>query len=260
MKRMQTLDRGSLPAQPNQSLIDGLACLSALAVHREGVGSRQLARELGLNVMRVNRLLKTLAATKLARQLPDRRYTAGAAMHVLSVQSLFSSNLLRRTLDAVPRLPHQTHGVALGVLWQDRVCYLFHAPPGTDPASAIGRHALFPAFESSIGLALLSHEPLARVRKLFSAQASTSNQTWPRLRDTLTRARRQGWAWVVQNGKRPSGSLAVPVGEPPYAALALTGVLSASERDAVLPAMRQVAAQIDHAEKSAIAPAQAGDD
>src|SRR3954470_11988766 len=85
-----------LPAQPNQSLIDGLSVLQALAVSNEPVGGRALARQLGLEPTRVNRLLKTLAHLGMARQDPDRKYLPGPAMHVLSALSLFGSGLIRR--------------------------------------------------------------------------------------------------------------------------------------------------------------------
>ena len=85
-----------LNAQPNQSLIDGIATLQALAMSPEPIGSRELARQLGIDSTKVNRLLKTLAYLGIARQTANRKYTAGPGMHVLAAQSLFASGLIRR--------------------------------------------------------------------------------------------------------------------------------------------------------------------
>src|SRR5262245_29763060 len=93
-----------LPAQPNQSLIDGLACLQALASSSEAVGNRELARALGLEPTRVNRLLKTLAHLGLAEQDAQRRYRPGPAIHVLAAQSLFGSKLIRRAIGPLEEL------------------------------------------------------------------------------------------------------------------------------------------------------------
>jgi len=87
-----------LPAQPNQSLIDGLACLQQLASEREPVGGRELARDLGLEPTRVHRLLRTLAHLGLAQQDAQRRYRPGPGIHVLAAQAMFGSGLLRRAL------------------------------------------------------------------------------------------------------------------------------------------------------------------
>ena len=82
-------------AQPNQSLIDGIAVLQALAVSPDPVGGRELARRLGFEPTRVNRLLKTLAYLNIARQTADRRYAPGPGMTVLAAQSLFASQFIQ---------------------------------------------------------------------------------------------------------------------------------------------------------------------
>ena len=119
-----------LPAQPNRSLIDGLACLQALAGTSGAVGCRELGRRLGLETTRVNRLLKTLAALGLAAQGQDRKYRPGPGIHVLAAQALFGSGLLRRAIDPLEDLHRFGLTVALGVLWRDHVAYLYHAEAG----------------------------------------------------------------------------------------------------------------------------------
>jgi DNA-binding IclR family transcriptional regulator len=155
-------------AQPNQSLIDGILTLQALASASEPVGCRELARQLGANTTRVNRLLKTLAYMGIVRQTSDRKYAPGPGMHVLAAQSLFASGLIRRALPELERLRRFGHTVAMGVLWNDSVSYLFHAPPGIEAARGLGRIGLLPATTSGIGIVLLAQLPDDEVRDIYA--------------------------------------------------------------------------------------------
>jgi DNA-binding IclR family transcriptional regulator len=237
-----------LPAQPNQSLLDGLEVLRALALTGSPVGGRELARTLGLDVMRTNRLLKTLAYAGLARQTPGRKYEPGPGMHVLSAQMLYASRLLARAqppLDELERTARR--GVALGVLWRDQVCYLYHhAGPGHPWPGAAGRD-LFPAVRSSVGMMLLAHAAPAALDELLDRGLADGFDGGRRgLRARLATIRAAGHAHVVQRAGEPfQGSLAVPVGDPaaPYAAVALMDVRPA-DVDALLPPLRAAAAKI----------------
>ena len=51
-----------MSSQPNQSLIDGIRCLQYLVSSDRAIGCRELARLMGTNATRVNRLLMTMAA------------------------------------------------------------------------------------------------------------------------------------------------------------------------------------------------------
>lgn len=212
----------TLPAQPNQSLLDGLALLQALAASEQPMGVRELARQLGWNPMRINRLLKTLAFAGMARQTPDRRYAAGPAMHVLSVQALVSGGLLRRSIKPVEQLPRTRHSVALGVLWQDKVVYLFHAAAGQSLGSAIGAHDLYPATQSSIGMMLLSQMRDEAVATLFADRPTPGYANLRQLHRKLAEIRKLGYAFIEQS--QTQASVAVPIGEPAYAGLALAQV------------------------------------
>ena len=159
--------RPKLNAQPNKSLIDGIATLQALATSPDPVGCRELARRLNIDSVKVNRLLKTLAYLGIARQTADRKYTAGPGMHVLAAQSLFASGLIRNALPVLESLRRFGHTVALGVLWQDNVSYSFHAPPGIEASRGLGRIGLLPATTSGIGVVLLSEHEDDDVRELY---------------------------------------------------------------------------------------------
>ena len=208
-----------MPAQPNQSLIDGLAVLQAIAGRDGAVGGRELARDLGLEPTRTNRLLKTLAALGLALQGEDRRYRPGPGVHVLAAQALHGSGLLRRAVPHLERLHRHGLTVALGVLWREHVSYLYHAQPGMAAADAIGRAGLYPAVESGIGMALLA--------------AHGDLRQHPTRRGQLQRIRRDGYAFVATQ-HRGHHSLGVALPDASGAGIALAGRISATRVPALV--------------------------
>lgn len=231
-----------LPAQPNQSLIDGLACLQAIATASEAVGSRELARRLGLEPTRVNRLIKTLAHLGLTAQTEARKYTVGPAIHVLAAQTLFASGLLRRALPVLRGLQSTRCWVALGVLWQDQVSYLCHADPLRPVEEGIGRISLYPATQSSIGMALLAAQPEAAVRQLYrNRDIPRFGRNLPALLRRVREIREKGYALVSDH---VDASLAVPIGKAPTAALALSGHRVASDQESCLVELQKVAERL----------------
>lgn len=153
-----------MSSQPNQSLSDGLACLTAVAAAAEPVAGRELARRLGLHHAKVNRLLMTLAELGLVRQDERRRYTTAGGLHVLAALAGHGSGLLKRLQPVLSALhaewPFAT--LAVGVLWQDRVAYTYHAGPGAQAVDALRVPGLYPAAESSIGVVLTEAGPPRR--------------------------------------------------------------------------------------------------
>lgn len=231
-------------AQPNQSLIDGLAVLQALAVANEPVGSREMARRLGLEPTRVNRLLKTLAALGLARQEPDRRYVPGPGMHVLSVQALYGSGLVRRAMPVLSAL-HQTGlTVALGVLWRAKVCYLFHAGPGRAPAEGWSATGLFPAHHSAVGLPLLATLSATELGELYRDADETPEGGLAALRSQLSQIQADGYVYLSPGGSRRDGAVGVAVGHPAFAGLALAGTISPKQVPQLSARLIEAAKQI----------------
>ena len=172
-----------MTAQPNQSVGNALACLVALTDADGAVGSRELARRLGFEHTRVNRLLGTLAELGLAERTADRKYRPGAGIHGLAAGAMRSSGLLQAALPEIRALHDAGFGVALGLLWFGRVVYLYHGNPQRPLEENIAAHAPWDPQDSSIG-------------KVLTARAAFS---------------------VVP------GSIAVMVGDPPIAGLALIG-------------------------------------
>jgi DNA-binding IclR family transcriptional regulator len=226
--------RNLAPAQPNQSLIDGLTCLQAIAGSETSVGTRELARLTGLEPTRVNRLLKTLAFLGLAEQDERRRYRPGPAMHVLAAQSLTGSGLLHRALGPLEELHRFGLIVALGVLWRGHVAYLYHGEPGTDRADAIGRAHLYQATVSGLGHVLLAADPEQR----------QFVELTPELEKELDLVNQRGYAFTP-SGNPPNWTVAVGIGSPPYAAIGLSGVIKSRQVGQLVTALREAAALIE---------------
>jgi DNA-binding IclR family transcriptional regulator len=146
-----------MPAQPNRSLADGVALLGVLCSGNGSIGSRELARQMGWEATRANRLLGTLRDLGLAEQDADRRYRPGPGVHLLAAQCLHGSGLLAAAIPVIRELRQPDMGFALGVLWQGNVCYLLHAGAGKPIEEGMRKASLLPADASSIGMVLEAH-------------------------------------------------------------------------------------------------------
>ena len=235
-----------LGAQPNQSLIDGIATLQALATAPEPMGCRELARRIGLDPTKVNRLLKTLTYLGIARQTANRKYTSGPGMHVLAAQSLFASGLMRRALPLLEGLRRFGHTVALGVLWNDSVSYLFHAPPGMEASRGLGRIGLLPASTSGIGMVLLSELDDARIAEIYSnvREIPQFPGGLPQLMEKIVETRTQGYARVHVADDRDHHVVAVTSGDPAHVGIALSGWIPEGSTAPLVEALRQAATEL----------------
>lgn len=232
-------------AQPNQSLIDGIATLQALATSPEPIGCRELARRLHLDPTRVNRLLKTLAYLGIARQTSNRKYMPGPGMHVLSAQSLFASGLIRNALPSLERLRRFGHTVALGVLWRHNVTYLYHAPPGVPAHEALGRIGVFPATRGGIGIALLAALDDRDVAEIYGEEEIPRVPGGlPALLAQLHQVREQGYARVRVKDDQDQHTVAITIGSPVHSAIGVSGWIPASATSSIVEALHQAAAEI----------------
>jgi DNA-binding IclR family transcriptional regulator len=237
--------QSQLGSQPNQGLIDGIATLQALATAPEPIGCRELARRIGLDTTKVNRLLKTLTYLGIARQTPDRKYTSGPGMHVLAAQSLFASGLMRRALPLLEGLRRFGHTVALGVLWKESVSYLFHAPPGIEAARGLGRIGLLPATISGIGMVLLSELDGERVSEIYAGKDIPNfPDGLAQLQDKLAEIRRLGYARVHVADDREHHVVAVSSGDPGHVGIALSGWIPDGSTAPLVEALRQAANEL----------------
>jgi DNA-binding IclR family transcriptional regulator len=236
-----------LPAQPNQSLIDGMACLQALAIRATPIGVRELARQLGMDRTRTHRLLATLAHLGMAQRDPTRKYSVGPGIHVLAAQCLHASRLLQWAADELQALQRFGYTTALGVMWTDQVSYLFHADPGIPWAAALGRLALFPASLSGLGLAVLAQMSDQQVRELYSCRPIPGfDNRISSLLEALQATRKRGYAIGMPAGRsEPDRSIGVALHCQPNAAIALSGDIPARQVRPIAAALIRAGKTID---------------
>lgn len=233
-----------LPHQPNRSLIDGLGVLQALTASREPVGSRGLARQLGLEPTRTNRLLKTLAHLGLAQQDAERRYAVGPAIHVLAAQSIRASGLVGRAIEPLRALERFRFITAMGVLWRTEVCYIYYATPGATVAQSLGSRDPHPATTSGLGLALLAQCDDEEIRRRYADQPIAGYPDPHALLARIAEVRRDGYA-LTTTERSPTGTIAIAMGRPAYVALGLAGEIEPDQGDAYVAALRDAARRIE---------------
>jgi DNA-binding IclR family transcriptional regulator len=225
-----------LPAQKVNGLIDGIEVLQELAMAGEATSGKTIADKLGLNSVRVNRLLKTLDYLGLAHRDSSRRYSIGSAMHVLAAQSMAASGLLARALPQLQKLSKFNKVVALGVLWKDQVCYLYHNNDPEDFNAGLSKVKLYPALESSIGVALLAELDEIQL-KLTLGERYTE-----KVKKTLQKISKNGFAALKHSDHT---SLAMPIGKPAYAALAISNIKNSEEQEKFLKILKEAVTEIE---------------
>jgi DNA-binding IclR family transcriptional regulator len=215
-----------LPAQPVHGLIDGLRVLQELASGSNPMSCKGLSEKLGIEVTRVNRILKTFDYLGLAYRTRDRKYQAGPGIQVLAIQSLVSSGLFVRALPVLEHLQQPNLVTALGVLWRDTVTYLYHKNPGMSFLESIGNLQLFPATESSIGMILLCEYDDEEIRELYRDRAIPGFTSLAELLENVGSIRERGFACLSDTKRK---SIAVGIGDPAWAAIAVSGNISKSD-------------------------------
>lgn len=237
-----------LPAQPIKGLQDGIIVLQQLANSREPVSSLELANELGIEKTRINRILKTLSSLGIAYRTTSRRYTAGPGMHVLAAQSLAASGLFRTSVKHLEELEKLGHLIALGVLWRDKVSYLFHHAPGTPFQEGIGRTQLYPATQSGLGMALLAQKTNKEIIDLYSVKEKIAGfKNIDELMGAICEIRRSGFA-AVKN--ETNWSIAVSIGTPAYAAIGISAKIKKVEVKKFVDILQEKASEIENELKS----------
>lgn len=204
-----------LPAQKVDGLIHGMALLQELAGEVIPISGLELSKRLEMSPVRVNRLLKTLAYLGYASQTTARKYTIGPAVHVIAAQTMKASGLLRHAFEYLELLSHDAPTVALGVLWKDKVCYLYHKSAVAGIYEGIGGASLYEADNSSIGVALLAELADSAVQEIYG-----DANIKPLMR-LLNKTRNDGYA-LLRHGEHYS--MAMKIGVPSYAALAVSGI------------------------------------
>ena len=204
-----------MSSQPNQSLIDGIRCLQYLVSSGRAIGCRELARLMGINTTRVNRLLMTMASIGLTMQDEQRRYLPGPGIHALAAQAIRGSALFSQALPLLESYAPKDIVVAMGVLWEDQVIYIYHSEPGSRMSQALAGFHMLPAWQSVIGMSLLAAESDEELQKRFV------DEQWRQLAPHIAQQREFGRVvWHHDDGEV---SMAKPLGAH-SAALAFAGM------------------------------------
>ena len=204
-----------MSSQPNQSLIDGIRCLQYLVSSGRAIGCRELARLMGINTTRVNRLLMTMASIGLTMQDEQRRYLPGPGIHALAAQAIRGSALFSQALPLLESYAPKDIVVAMGVLWEDQVIYIYHSEPGSQMSQALAGFHMLPAWQSVIGMSLLAAESDEELQKRFV------DAQWQQLVPHIAQQRELGRVvWHHDDGEV---SMAKPLGAH-SAALAFAGM------------------------------------
>ena len=236
-----------LPKQPNKSLIDGIACLQGVASRSEFVGVNELSKVLDMEQTKVHRLLRTLAHLGFTQQNSSRKYGPGPAIYALAAQTLYASHFIRDALGPLEELrAKQPHIVAMGVVWNRRVNYLYHAKRGTPLEQAIGTFGTWPAADSGIGLGVMAGLDDEEIRRLYEGrELEFYKKGLAGLLKRVAEVRKKGHAIVETHGDELNTTIALPLKSNPIVGVGVSGRLKEGQVEKVLGMLSKTVEAID---------------
>lgn len=246
-----------LPKQPNKSLIDGIACLQGVASRSEYVGVSELAQVLDMEQTKVHRLLRTLAHLGFTQQNRSRKYGPGPAIYALAAQALYASHFIRDALGPLEELrAKQPHIVAMGVVWNRRVNYLYHAKRGTPLERAIGTFGTWPAADSGIGLAVMARFQEAEIRRLYAGRDPEFFENGLQgFLERLNEVRGLGYAALETHSGEHNTTIALCLKSNPMVGVGVSGHIKPGREAGILRLLRETVEAIDgNAERFAAEP------
>jgi len=231
------------PSQPIKGLIDGIAVIQELTYSDRPVSTTELSQKLMLEKTHVNRILKTLAYIGLVFRTKQRKYIPGAGIHALAAQTLHASGLLQKALPILEELQKYQLIVALGVLWNQNVSYLYHWEPGISNYQALGRLASYPVTESSIGHVLLSQYEREEIEQKINSFPNVQSEDNQKLITQIMLAKVRGYGEV----RRENLSIGVKIGNPAFSAIAFSGKIAEMDEAELITILRIAAEKIEKA-------------
>lgn len=246
-----------LPKQPNKSLIDGIACLQAVASRSQYVGVSELSAVLGLEQTKVHRLLRTLAHLGFTQQDSSRKYGPGPAIYALAAQTLYASHFIRDALGPLEELrAKQPHIVAMGVVWNRRVNYLYHAKRGMPLEQAIGTFGTWPSCDSGIGLAVMAGFEDEEIQRLYEDRGLEDYKGGMKgLLKRLKAVQKAGHAVVETHSEAHNTTIGLRLNSNPMVGVGVSGQIKESQQQAILGMLKDTVEAIDaNAEQFAADP------
>jgi DNA-binding IclR family transcriptional regulator len=161
-------------------------------------------------------------ANELARPLARLKAMDNNGLLRRTLQAWFRHNVQPlATSKALERHAPRDIVVALGVLWEDQIIYIWHSVPGSQATQALAGFHMLPAWRSVIGMSLLAAESDEALMKRFTPEQ------WQSLAPHVAQQREQGQVvWHHDDGEV---SMARPVGAH-QAALAFAGMWNPDEQ------------------------------
>ncbi len=243
------------PSRANKSLEDGLKCLQWILTQRKPASLQDIARALDFETTRTHRLLKTFVHAGFLRQTAGRRYEPGPAVFYTAMHTLHESHLLEAALPPLERLRRKVkYRVAMGLLWNRTVSYLYHAERGSSIEKAIGGCGLYTASESGIGLVTLAQLSDDEVRDMYQGEDTGVEGGLTALIGMLDEVRSLGYSF---RSHRPwvTSTLALPMRSNPAMAVAVAGKIAPEEVPELLPLLRHTVEEIEEALQANARPA-----
>lgn len=199
-------------------LAKGLTLLVTLGEYSDGIGLSELARQVGMPVSTVHRLLATLHAFGFVHLDTDRkRYSLGLRLFELSNQVLLMRTLTKVALPVLQRLVSMTEETSLlSVLDDGEMVYVerVDSPRTIQVRGSIGKRD--PLYCTAMGKSLLAFQPEnereAIVQRLQLKRLTPATITDRKeLRQELARTRERGYSLANEEHEPGIRTVAVPV-------------------------------------------------
>lgn len=234
-----------LPRQPNQSLVDGLRVLQFAMMRGDAIGVTVVAEELGMEVTRAHRLLRTLAAVGYLRHVKGRKYTTGPAVPTLAAQAMWATGFAKHVFPILNEL-HEETGMLLayGLLWERFVTYLYHAKPGVHGGNAFAGYPVLEATNSRLGLVMLASLEESEIRQIYSGHRIVGFRSMDRLLAKLRAINRTGYIYGVTNNKGDH-TVAIRCESNPFAAVGIAGKIGRSDAPKWAKRLRETVRKIE---------------
>ncbi len=192
-------DKKATEDAPLRAVLNAVDSLEYIAKSRQGVGVREIARELRMSPATASRLLTTLRLSEVLEQDPGGRYFIGPRLHSITQAHRNSANLNAISESFLRDLVDQTgETVFLGVLDEASVVVInrLDSPQPLRMAAELGTRE--PANRTALGKVLFSHleeDELERRLSLldFENAPATSAQNVAEFRERLDETRNRGW-------------------------------------------------------------------
>jgi len=235
-----------------------LDLLEAVAGNRQGVGTRELARELGVNVTTVHNIARTLAARGYLQQDAERKFVLGRRLHLLARAAGMPQELSEIARPMVQRAAEITGETAmLGAFEGGKVACLVQVTSRQALCvreDDLGGHAHCTATGKMLlaGLAPAALEEFLKRGTLerHTPRTLVSEQS---LKQELERTRKLGYAVVCDELAEGVSAVAVNVDGPWGQAAAALGVsaptqrFSAAQQGKAVATLHKLAAEISKA-------------